>query len=133
VHRPTSYGWIDDEFKKLCDIVYFEIFDFNTTAHKVSASANAPSECLLYCYTYISCYFMMIEIMQYAKNLRRVGVKVIGKFALLDKSSAALTRISATADLRTKLAESIMAVMSQLQLDGLFLHWMWPGCTVVKL
>jgi GH18 family chitinase len=71
-----------------------------------------------------------IDIMNHANNLRKAGVKVVGKLALWYTSSN-LMRISATADLRTKLAESIMAIMEQLQLDGLYLEWMWPGCPEV--
>jgi GH18 family chitinase len=70
--------------------------------------------------------------MHHAKILRKAGVKVIGKFGLWETSEN-LMRISATAELRTKMAASIMAVMEQLQLDGLFLKWMWPGCPAVKL
>ena len=69
--------------------------------------------------------------MKHAKNLRKVGVKVIGIFGLWDTSEN-LMRISTTADLRTKMAESIMAVMEKLQLDGLYLQWMWPGCPAVN-
>jgi GH18 family chitinase len=69
--------------------------------------------------------------MKNAHRLRKAGVKVIGIFALW-KTSANMMRISASADLREKLAASIMAVMEQLQLDGLFLQWMWPGCPEVK-
>jgi len=68
--------------------------------------------------------------MSRANTLRKAGVKVIGKLELWDTSSN-LMRISASADLRTKLAESIMAVMEKLQLEGLYLEWMWPGCPEV--
>jgi hypothetical protein len=72
----------------------------------------------------------MLDIMSRANTLRKAGVKVIGKLELWDTSSN-LMRISASADLRTKLAESIMAVMEKLQLEGLYLEWMWPGCPEV--
>jgi hypothetical protein len=65
-----------------------------------------------------------------APRLRRAGVKVIGNFVLWN-TAANLMRISEKADLREKLAASIMDVMEALQLDGLFLQWMWPGCPEV--
>jgi hypothetical protein len=55
---------------------------------------------------------------------------VIGGISVL-KASENMMRISAKADLREKLAASIMNLMEQLQLDGLFLEWMWPGCPMV--
>jgi hypothetical protein len=73
----------------------------------------------------------MLDMMQTANTLRKAGVKVIGKFVLWD-TSANLNRISEKAELRTKMAASIMAVIEQLQLDGLFLQWMWPACPMVK-
>jgi hypothetical protein len=30
--------------------------------------------------------------------------------------------------LRAKFAYSVMVVMEQLQLDGIYFQWMWPGC-----
>jgi hypothetical protein len=74
----------------------------------------------------------MPEMMQYAKYLRKAKVKVVGVFPLWD-TSANLMRISASADLREKMSASIMVVMEQLQLEGLYLQWMWPGCPRVKL
>jgi GH18 family chitinase len=71
-----------------------------------------------------------IDIMSRANILRKAGVKIVGQLVLWETSSN-LMRISASADLRTKLAESIMAVMEKLQLDGLYLQWMWPGCPEV--
>jgi GH18 family chitinase len=71
-----------------------------------------------------------IDIMSRANILRKAGVKIVGQLVLWETSSN-LMRISASADLRTKLAESIMAVMEKLQLDGLYLKWMWPGCPEV--
>jgi hypothetical protein len=44
-----------------------------------------------------------------------------------------MNRISEKADLREKLAASIMDVMEQLQLDGLYLQWLWPACPAVKI
>jgi GH18 family chitinase len=72
----------------------------------------------------------MLAILKNANTLRKAGVKAIGNFALWS-TSANLMRISASPALREKLAASIMAVMEQLQLDGLFLQWMWPGCPEV--
>jgi GH18 family chitinase len=69
--------------------------------------------------------------MQNASTLRKAGVKVIGTFVLWDTSKN-LVRISASSDLREKMAASIMAVLEQLQLDGLYLKWMWPGVPGVK-
>jgi GH18 family chitinase len=70
--------------------------------------------------------------MQNATKLRKAGVTVIGRFDIWT-ASANLMRISEKADLRAKLAASIMVVMEQLKLDGLFLQWYWPGCPEVKL
>jgi hypothetical protein len=70
--------------------------------------------------------------MQNANTLRKAGVKVIGQFFVW-QTSENMMRISSSPDLRTKMSASIMAVMEQLQLDGLFLQWMWPGCPEVKL
>jgi hypothetical protein len=72
------------------------------------------------------------EILKDAKRLQKAGVKVITRFAI-SSTGANFMRISEKADLREKMAESILAVMEQLQLDGLFLQWMWPGCPDVKL
>jgi hypothetical protein len=72
------------------------------------------------------------SLMANALKLRRAGVKVIGRFYLWE-TAANMMRISEKADLRAKLSASIMAVIEQLQLDGLFLQWMWPGCPGVKL
>jgi hypothetical protein len=69
--------------------------------------------------------------MKPANTLRKAGVKVFASFLLIE-TAANLMRISEKADLRKKLAASIMAVMEQLQLDGLFLQWHWPGCPTVK-
>ena len=74
---------------------------------------------------------IFLENMQYVKRLRKVGVKIVGKFALWS-TAANFARISESADLRNKMAESSMAVMAQLQLDGLYLLWMWPGCPWVN-
>jgi GH18 family chitinase len=73
----------------------------------------------------------MLGIMQFAKILRKAGVKLIGRFELWDTSDNFM-RISASARLRIKMAASIMSVMEQLQLDGLYLQWMWPGCPEVS-
>jgi GH18 family chitinase len=69
--------------------------------------------------------------MKRAETLRKAGVKVIASFVLID-TAANLMRISEKADSREKFAASIMDVMEELQLDGLFLHWHWPGCPAVK-
>jgi len=69
--------------------------------------------------------------MEYADTLQEAGVKVIGSFRLWETSEN-LNRISAKADLREKLTTRIMALMEELQLDGLFLQWMWPACPTVK-
>jgi hypothetical protein len=70
--------------------------------------------------------------MESATRLRKAGVEVIANFRLVE-TAANLLRISEKAELRNKLAASIMAVMEELQLDGLFLQWIWPGCPMVKL
>jgi hypothetical protein len=77
-------------------------------------------------------FFILLEMMRNASTLRKSGVKVIGLFKLWN-TAANLIRISEKANLRTKMADSIMAVMEKLQLDGLFLQWMWPGGPEVEL
>jgi precorrin-6B methylase 2 len=57
--------------------------------------------------------------MKRAETLRKAGVKVIANFVLIE-TAANLMRISEKADSREKLAASIMDVMEQLQLDGIF-------------
>jgi GH18 family chitinase len=69
--------------------------------------------------------------MENGDRLRKAGVKVIGHFFLWD-TALNMMRISASPELRDKLAASIMDVMEQLQLDGLFLNWQWPGCPKVN-
>jgi len=69
--------------------------------------------------------------MEHADILQEAGIKVIGGFRLWETSEN-LNRISAKADLREKLTTRIMALMEELQLDGLFLQWMWPACPTVK-
>jgi hypothetical protein len=76
--------------------------------------------------------FNIKALMESAGRLRKAGVKVIGNFALWD-TALNMMRISASPELREKLAASIMDVMEELQLDGLFLQWMWPGCPKVIL
>jgi GH18 family chitinase len=75
--------------------------------------------------------FKILALMENAGRLRKAGVKVIGSLMLWD-TAANMMRISASPELREKLAASIMDVMEQLQLDGLFLQWMWPGCPKVN-
>lgn len=71
--------------------------------------------------------------MQNADTLRKAGVKLIANFVLWSTSEN-MMRISASADLRTKMAASILNVIEQLRMDGLYLTWMWPGCPAeVKL
>jgi hypothetical protein len=67
-----------------------------------------------------------------AHILRKAGVKILGYFVLWD-TAANLMRISESADLRAKFSASILDVVEQLQLDGLYLRWMWPGCPEVTL
>jgi GH18 family chitinase len=86
---------------------------------------------ILMSFTHIN-FQKKLVTMQYATNLRKAGVKVIGRIQFWN-TSANLMRISEKADLRAKLAASIMVVMEQLKLDGLFLQWYWPGCPEVKL
>jgi len=69
--------------------------------------------------------------LQNASSFRKAGVKVIGNIVVWEQS-VNMMRISASPELREKLAASIMAVIEQLQLDGLFLQWMWPGCPEVE-
>jgi GH18 family chitinase len=56
-----------------------------------------------------------------------MGIKIIGQIRIWDTAENVM-RISETADLRAKFAASVMDVMDQLQLDGIFFQWMWPGC-----
>jgi hypothetical protein len=75
---------------------------------------------------------MFSETLKNAKKLQKAGVKVIGTIKI-SSSAANLMRISEKSDLREKMAGSIMVVMEELQLDGFFLQWCWPGCPKVKL
>jgi GH18 family chitinase len=123
---------MSDETASLCDIIYFDVFNFNTTSDIVSTSEEAL--CCNYMdpeWNNVIANFKIPALMENADRLRKAGVKVIGSFMLWD-TAGNMMRISASADLREKLAASIMAVMEQLQLDGLFLQWMWPGCPKVK-
>jgi hypothetical protein len=43
-HRPTAAHGFSVEYNKLCDVVYYEIFDFNETTDVVAAKADAASE-----------------------------------------------------------------------------------------
>jgi GH18 family chitinase len=70
--------------------------------------------------------------MSSTNTLRKAGVKLVGRVVLWEQSKNFM-RISEKADLRTKMAASIMAAMEKLQLDGFNLEWMWPGCPEVKL
>lgn len=65
-----------------------------------------------------------------AHNIRKVGGKIIGNFALWETAEN-LMRISSSPNLREKFSASIMDVVEQLKLDGFFLRWMWPGCPMV--
>jgi GH18 family chitinase len=67
------------------------------------------------------------DILKQAPKLRKLGIKIIGKIALWETAEN-IMRISETADLRAKFAASVMDVMEQLQLDGFYFQWMWPGC-----
>jgi GH18 family chitinase len=74
----------------------------------------------------------MLVLLNNVSALRKAGVKVVGNLWLWDTSTN-LMRISEKAELRAKFSASIMAVMEQLQLDGFFLQWLWPGCAEVKI
>lgn len=70
--------------------------------------------------------------MSRAHNIRKVGGKIIGTFSLWETAEN-LMRISSSPNLREKFSASILDVVEQLQLDGLFLKWMWPGCPMVVI
>lgn len=59
-----------------------------------------------------------------------MGIKIIGQITMFD-SAENVMRISETSALRAKFAASVVEVMEKLQLDGLFLQWIWPGCPKV--
>jgi hypothetical protein len=42
-NRPAALA-MSEESSKLCDVVYYDVFDFNTTTDVVTAKANARSE-----------------------------------------------------------------------------------------
>jgi GH18 family chitinase len=56
-----------------------------------------------------------------------MGIKIIGSYGVWETAENVM-RISGTADLRTKFSASVMDVMEQLQLDGLYFQWIYPGC-----
>jgi GH18 family chitinase len=56
-----------------------------------------------------------------------LGIKIIGQIVIWDTAEN-IMRISEAAALRAKFASSVMDVMEQLQLDGIYFQWMWPGC-----
>jgi hypothetical protein len=62
-----------------------------------------------------------------APKLRTMGIKIIGHLKVWETADT-LMRISGNATLRTKFAASIIVVMEQLQLDGLYFQWLAPGC-----
>jgi GH18 family chitinase len=60
-----------------------------------------------------------------------MGIKIIGQI-LIWETAENVMRISETAASRAKFATSVMVVMEQLQLDGMYFQWMWPGCPRVS-
>lgn len=70
--------------------------------------------------------------MEHAQRLSKVGVKVIGNFAIYGATNN-LMRITESAELRTKIAASIMDVVKLLQLDGLYLRWVWTPCQMMVI
>lgn len=69
--------------------------------------------------------------MRNAPALRKMGIKVLAQITVWE-SAENVQRISETAALRDKFAASVMDIMEQLQLDGLYFYWMWPGCPKVE-
>jgi hypothetical protein len=43
VYRPAALA-MSEESAKLCDVVYYDILNFNTSTDVVTAVADAPSE-----------------------------------------------------------------------------------------
>jgi len=68
-----------------------------------------------------------IDLLRQAPKLRKLGIKIIGQIVIWETAEN-IMRISETAALRAKFASSVMVVMEQLQLDGIYFQWMWPGC-----
>jgi len=60
-----------------------------------------------------------------------MGIKIIGYLSAIETAENVM-RISGSSALRTKFAASVMNVMEQLQLDGLYFQWSAPGCPRVK-
>jgi hypothetical protein len=60
-----------------------------------------------------------------------MGIKIIGHLKVFETAETVM-RISGNATLRTKFATSIIVVMEELQLDGLYFQWLVPGCPRVK-
>lgn len=56
-----------------------------------------------------------------------MGIKILGEVEIYE-SAENIMRISAKAALRDKFAASVMDIMEQLQLDGMYFNWQWPGC-----
>jgi GH18 family chitinase len=129
-HRGQSID-LSDGFRKACDVVYFDIFNLNPKTDVVTTIAETDSESKWIISVFLFNLLTTIAMMEHADVLQEAGVKVIGGFRLWETSEN-LNRISAKADLREKFAARIMAVMEELQLDGLFLQWMWPACPMVK-
>lgn len=71
------------------------------------------------------------ELLRHAPKLRKMGVKILGRIGSGETANNFM-RISESATLRVKYAASIIDVMEQLQLDGLYLQWMYPGCPIVR-
>lgn len=63
---------------------------------------------------------------------RKLGIKIIGLLTV-NESAENFMRISEKAPLREKFAKSVLGVIDEAQLDGVYLMWLWPGCPRVQL
>lgn len=62
---------------------------------------------------------------------RKMGIKIIGLLNV-NESAENFMRISEQATLRQKFVNSVFKIIDDVQLDGVYLTWYWPGCPRVQ-
>jgi GH18 family chitinase len=114
-------------------MIYFPVINFTTTSDVISAKSDAAGRPVVHnCIASITLNLdSHAEWLRNAPKLRKMGIKIIAFYNVWETAENVM-RISGDAALRTKFAASVMEVMEQLQLDGLYFQWLVPGCPRVK-